>query len=92
MRCRECSESFRVVTGGMGNSGPPGQYFVVGIAFLAGATLCFGLAVSIWPWALLVFAVIMLAWSRTATSECFNPTCPHCEFENDRNIIRPWSM
>jgi hypothetical protein len=92
MKCANCGNSFNVVTGGMGNSGPPGQYFIVGILQLLAAVVLAVLGVQIWPWVCLFGGFVMVGWAFEARSECFTPVCPQCKHENTRSIIKPWSL
>ncbi len=75
----------------MGQSGPPGTYFYTGIVFLVGSSVAFISQSSVWGWALIVFAGIMIGWSHVATSETYYLPCSQCGHDIN-SPIRPWSL
>lgn len=92
MKCTRCGSKFGVVTGGHGNSGPPGHYFIAGIVFLVmGIALAFA-GILVWAGVCCFGGFVFVGWAFLARSECFNPDCPKCGFENSRSLIKPWSF
>jgi len=89
MDCPKCGAQVRFIAGGMGNSGPPGEYFFVGVFFLWGAILLFCFRVFLWPWLCAGFAVMFLGYSLVARTDGYGNICPKCQHVCPRY---PWSL
>jgi len=89
MQCSKCGAEVKYVTGGMGNSSPPGWYFRLGMASaLVGAG---GLLLD-WPWIAGYFgfaALAFIGWSFVAQGDGYGNRCTQCDHTNQSY---PWSM
>jgi hypothetical protein len=89
MQCPKCGGKVKFISGGHGNSGAPGLYFYVGVAFLYIAILLFFFGVFLWPWLFAAFSAMFVGWSLVARTEGYGNRCVECDHACPRY---PWSL
>ncbi|MEP6671005.1 MAG: hypothetical protein ABJF10_17730 [Chthoniobacter sp.] len=89
MRCSKCGGKVKYVSGGHGNSEPPGCYFWVGIVALIVTLTGFGLGHTWVGYGGLLFAVPLIGWAFVARGEGYGNRCTACD---QREKSYPWSL